>query len=101
MDHDERNFTVNRWEEGKKYFCWSDSTIPQYVTFENDQDPSAIGYALACMALIIGLCWASGTFVLLRECFGMAFTDPSFLRIDAYTPTQTLKRMRGEYSDVP
>mmetsp|Transcript_52589 Transcript_52589/g.163199 ORF Transcript_52589/g.163199 Transcript_52589/m.163199 type:complete len:255 (-) Transcript_52589:81-845(-) len=100
LDPDEQKDAIGKYEEGKSYFCWVDPTSPNYVTFENNQDWSAIFYPLVCLFLIIFLCWSAGSFTLFGACFNLARCDPVILRIDASTPTDELRRRRGDYDII-
>lgn len=101
LDEDEREDAIDKYKEGENYFCWVDPEQPGFVTFTNDQDWSAIFYPLACVILIIFLCWAAGSFALCSACYYCCLTDPWFLRIDASTPVSELNRRRkGEYDHI-
>jgi len=101
LDPDEREDAIDKYKEGENFFCWVDPEKPGFVTFTNDQDWSAIFYPLACIILIIFLCWAAGSFALCSACYYCCLTDPWFLRIDASTPVSELNRRRkGEYDHV-
>eukprot|EP00286_Rhodomonas_abbreviata_P012726 CAMPEP_0181324948 /NCGR_PEP_ID=MMETSP1101-20121128/20648_1 /TAXON_ID=46948 /ORGANISM="Rhodomonas abbreviata, Strain Caron Lab Isolate" /LENGTH=141 /DNA_ID=CAMNT_0023433191 /DNA_START=535 /DNA_END=960 /DNA_ORIENTATION=+ len=96
----EQEDVIKRYKEGKSYFCWVDPTAPSFVTFENHQHWSAIFYPLACLPLLIFLCWSAGSFNLFGACFNLMFCDPWFLRIDAKTSSQDLRKMRGDYDII-
>jgi hypothetical protein len=47
---------------------------------------------------IIFLCYSAGTCALIERFFA-TLKDPFFLRIDASTPVETLRKMRGDEYD--
>jgi len=108
FDPDERQDALGRYKEGLSYFCWVDPQDPDYVTFHKDQNWAGIFYPLACLLLVVFLCWSAGTFALLGSCCRCmevdsccscehcwSACDPWFLRIDARTPLQQLRQKRG------
>lgn len=108
FDPDERQDALGRYKPGLSYFCWVDPQDPDYVTFHKDHTWAGIFYPLACLVLVIFLCWSAGTFALLGSCCRCMDVDtccdcercwtgfdPWFLRIDAKTPASRLRQMRG------
>mmetsp|Transcript_71320 Transcript_71320/g.163473 ORF Transcript_71320/g.163473 Transcript_71320/m.163473 type:complete len:255 (-) Transcript_71320:190-954(-) len=101
LDADEQVDAVGRYEQGLHYFCWVDPTTPSFVTFVNEEDWTAIFFPMCCIFLVVFLCWSAGSFSLFRA-FVSTAADPFFLRIDATTPTESLRKMRGDdYEHLP